>query len=205
MGEIHLDVIVSKLKTKFGVSVELAPPKIPYRETIKKKVKVEGKHKKQSGGHGQYGHVWIEFEPGDKEELTFDEKIFGGAVPKQYIPAVEKGLQESIRKGVLAGYPVVFLKATLVDGSYHSVDSSEMAFKIAANIAYKKGMEQASPVLLEPIYHVEVYVPESYMGEIIGDLNKRRGRILGMNPQENGIQQVVAEVPEAECLNMPRT
>jgi len=200
MGEIHLDVIVSKLKTKFGVSVELAPPKIPYRETIKKKVKVEGKHKKQSGGHGQYGHVWIEFEPGDKEELTFDEKIFGGAVPKQYIPAVEKGLQESIRKGVLAGYPVVFLKATLVDGSYHSVDSSEMAFKIAANIAYKKGMEQASPVLLEPIYHVEVYVPESYMGEIIGDLNKRRGRILGMNPQENGIQQVVAEVPEAEMF-----
>ncbi|ODM26576.1 elongation factor G [Acetivibrio mesophilus] len=200
VGEIHLDVIVNKLKSKFGVSVELTLPKVPYRETIKKKVKVEGKHKKQSGGHGQYGHVWIEFEPGDREQLTFEEKIFGGAVPKQYFPAVEKGLQESIRKGVLAGYPVVFLKATLVDGSYHSVDSSEMAFKVAANLAYKKGLEQASPVLLEPIAHVEVYVPESYMGEIIGDLNKRRGRILGMNPQDNGIQQVVAEVPQAEMF-----
>jgi len=166
---------------------------------------VEGKHKKQSGGHGQYGHVWIEFEPGDKEELTFDEKIFGGAVPKQYIPAVEKGLQESIRKGVLAGYPVVFLKATLVDGSYHSVDSSEMAFKIAANIAYKKGMEQASPVLLEPIYHVEVYVPESYMGEIIGDLNKRRGRILGMNPRKTAFSRLLQKCPKPKCLNMPRT
>lgn len=200
VGEIHLDVIVSKLKSKFGVSVDLTDPKVPYRETIKKKVKVEGKHKKQSGGHGQYGHVWIEFEPGDKEELTFEEKIFGGAVPRQYFPAVEKGLQESIKKGMLAGYPVVYLKAILVDGSYHSVDSSEMAFKIAAHLAYKKGLEQASPVLLEPIAHVEVNVPESYMGEIIGDLNKRRGRILGMNPQDNGIQQVVAEVPQAEMF-----
>jgi len=198
IGEIHLDVIVNKLKTKFGVSVNLTEPLIPYRETIKKKVKVEGKHKKQSGGHGQYGHVWIEFEPGEKEDLTFEEKIFGGAVPKQYFPAVEKGLLESIKKGVLAGYPVVNLKATLVDGSYHSVDSSEMAFKIAAHLAYKKGMVQASPTLLEPILHVEIYVPESYMGDIIGDLNKRRGRILGMNPQEGGIQQVVAEVPQAE-------
>jgi len=161
---------------------------------------VEGKHKKQSGGHGQYGHVWIEFEPGEKEELVFEEKIFGGAVPKQYFPAVEKGLQECIKKGVLAGYPVVNLKATLVDGSYHSVDSSEMAFKVAASLAYKKGLEQASPVLLEPIAHVEVYVPESFMGDIIGDLNKRRGRILGMNPQNNGIQQVIAEVPEAEMF-----
>jgi elongation factor G len=200
MGEVHLDVIVNKLKTKFGVSVDLAEPKVPYREAIRKKVKVEGKHKKQSGGHGQYGHVWIEFEPGDSEELTFEEKIFGGAVPRQYFPAVEKGLQESIKKGVLAGYPVVNLKATLVDGSYHSVDSSEMAFKIAASLAYKKGLEQASPVLLEPIAHVEVYVPESFMGDIIGDLNKRRGRILGMNPQPNGIQQIVAEVPEAEMF-----
>ena len=198
VGEIHLDVVVSKLKTKFGVSVNLTEPLIPYRETIKKKVKVEGKHKKQSGGHGQYGHVWIEFEPGEKEDLTFEEKIFGGAVPKQYFPAVEKGLLESIKKGVLAGYPVVNLKATLVDGSYHSVDSSEMAFKIAANLAYRKGMPQASPVLLEPILHVEIYVPESCMGDIIGDLNKRRGRILGMNPQEGGMQQVIAEVPQAE-------
>lgn len=200
VGEIHLDVIVSKLKSKFGVSVNLTDPIVPYRETIKKKVKVEGKHKKQSGGHGQYGHVWIEFEPGQNEGLTFEEKIFGGAVPRQYFPAVEKGLQESIKKGVLAGYPVVNLKATLVDGSYHAVDSSEMAFKIAAHLAYKKGLEQASPVLLEPIAHVEVYVPDNYMGEIIGDLNKRRGRVLGMNPHEGGIQQVIAEVPQAEMF-----
>jgi elongation factor G len=200
VGEQHLDVIVSKLKAKFGVSVNLIDPKVPYRETIKKKVKVEGKHKKQSGGHGQYGHVWIEFEPGQAEDLTFEEKIFGGAVPKQYFPAVEKGLRESILKGVLAGYPVVNLKATLVDGSFHPVDSSEMAFKIAAHLAYKKGLVQASPVLLEPIAHTEVYIPDSYMGDIIGDLNKRRGRILGMNPQENGIQQVVAEVPQAEMF-----
>ncbi|MEG6612567.1 elongation factor G [Pseudoclostridium thermosuccinogenes] len=200
IGEQHLDVITSKLKSKFGVSVNLTDPKVPYRETIKKKVKVEGKHKKQSGGHGQYGHVWIEFEPGETEDLTFEEKIFGGAVPKQYHPAVEKGLREAIQHGVLAGYPVVNLKATLVDGSYHDVDSSEMAFKIAAKLAYKKGLAEASPVLLEPIAHVEVYVPDSYMGDVIGDLNKRRGRILGMNPQEGGIQQVVAEVPQAEMF-----
>jgi len=200
VGEQHLDVIVSKLKSKFGVSVNLVEPKVPYRETIRKKVKVEGKHKKQSGGHGQYGHVWIEFEPGESEGLTFEEKIFGGAVPKQYHPAVEKGLQEAIAKGVLAGYPVVNLKATLVDGSYHDVDSSEMAFKIAAKLAYKKGLPQANPVLLEPIMHAEIYIPDSYMGDIIGDLNKRRGRILGMNPQDNGLQQVVAEVPMSEMF-----
>ncbi len=200
VGEQHLDVIVSKLKAKFGVSVNLVNPKIPYRETIKKKVKVEGKHKKQSGGHGQYGHVWIEFEHGDTEDLTFKEKIFGGSVPKSYHPAVEKGLREAIVHGVLAGYPVVNLKATLVDGSYHDVDSSEMAFKIAARLAYKKGMPLASPVLLEPIVHVEVFVPENYMGDIIGDLNKRRGRILGMNPLEDGQQQVEAEVPQSEMF-----
>ncbi len=198
VGEQHLDIIVSKLKNKFGVSVNLAEPKIAYRETIKKKVKVEGKHKKQSGGHGQYGHVWIEFEPGEKEELTFEEKIFGGAVPRQYIPAVEKGLNESIQKGVLAGYPVVNLKATLVDGSYHAVDSSEMAFKIATHVAYKKGLSDASPALLEPICHVEVFVPEENMGDIIGDLNKRRGRILGMSSKDEGVQEILAEVPEAE-------
>ncbi len=200
VGEQHLDVIVSKLKAKFGVSVNLVDPKVPYRETIKKKVKVEGKHKKQSGGHGQYGHVWIEFEHGESEDLVFEEKIFGGSVPKQYHPAVEKGLREAIPHGVLAGYPVVNLKATLVDGSYHDVDSSEMAFKIAARLAYKKGLPLAGPVLLEPISHVEVYIPDSYMGDIIGDLNKRRGRILGMNPQEGGLQQVVAEVPSAEMF-----
>lgn len=200
VGEQHLDVIVSKLKAKFGVSVNLIDPKVPYRETIKKKVKVEGKHKKQSGGHGQYGHVWIEFEHGEEEDLTFEEKIFGGSVPKQYHPAVEKGLREAIPHGILAGYPVVNLKATLLDGSYHDVDSSEMAFKIAARLAYKKGLPLASPVLLEPISHVEVYIPDSYMGDIIGDLNKRRGRILGMNPYEGGLQQVVADVPTAEMF-----
>ncbi len=200
VGEQHLDVIVSKLKAKFGVAVNLVDPKVPYRETIKKKVKVEGKHKKQSGGHGQYGHVWIEFEHGDKEDLIFEEKIFGGSVPKSYHPAVEKGLRDAIFKGVLAGYPVVNLKATLVDGSYHDVDSSEMAFKIAARLAYKKGLPMASPALLEPIAHVEVYVPDNHMGDIIGDLNKRRGRILGMNPQDDGIQQVEAEVPQSEMF-----
>ena len=200
VGEQHLDVIVSKLKAKFGVSVNLVNPKIPFRETIKKKVKVEGKHKKQSGGHGQYGHVWIEFEHGETEDLVFQEKIFGGSVPKSYHPAVEKGLRDSIVKGVLAGYPVVNLKATLVDGSYHDVDSSEMAFKMAARLAYKKGLPLASPVLLEPIAHVEVYIPDNYMGDIIGDLNKRRGRILGMNPQEDGSQQIEAEVPQSEMF-----
>jgi elongation factor G len=200
VGEQHLDVIVSKLKAKFGVSVNLVDPKVPYRETIKKKVKVEGKHKKQSGGHGQFGHVWVEFEHGENEDLTFEEKIFGGSVPKQYHPAVEKGLREAIPHGVLAGYPVVHLKATLVDGSYHDVDSSEMAFKIAARLAYKKGLPMATPALLEPVSHVEVYIPDSYMGDIIGDLNKRRGRILGMNPMEGGLQQVVADVPSAEMF-----
>lgn len=200
MGDQHLDVITSKLKNKFKVDIDLMSPITPYRETIKKKVKVEGKHKKQSGGHGQFGDVWIEFEPGPAEGLTFEEKIFGGSVPRQYFPAVEKGLQESMLKGVLAGYPVVHLKATLVDGKYHDVDSSEMAFKIAAHLAFKDGVKQAGPVLLEPICHVEVLVPDDYMGDIIGDLNKRRGRVLGMNPQDGGIQQVVAEVPQAEML-----
>lgn len=200
VGEQHLDVIVSKLKAKFGVSVNLVDPKVPYRETIKKKVKIEGKHKKQSGGHGQYGHVWIEFEPGPNEDLVFEEKIFGGSVPKQYHPAVEKGLREAIIKGTLAGYPVVHLKATLVDGSYHDVDSSEMAFKIAARLAYKKGLPAATPVLLEPINKIEVYIPDHYMGDIIGDLNKRRGRILGMNPQDGGLQEVVADVPASELF-----
>ncbi|MCL2740894.1 MAG: elongation factor G [Oscillospiraceae bacterium] len=200
IGEQHLDVAINKIKSKFGVSVNLIDAKVPYRETIKKKVKVEGKHKKQSGGRGQYGHVWIEFERGEAEELTFQETVFGGSVPRQYFPAVEKGLNECINKGVLAGYPVVNLKATLVDGSYHDVDSSEMAFKIAASLAYKKGLAMAGPVLLEPIAHIEVVIPDDNMGEIIGDLNKRRGRILGMNPQDGGLQQVVAELPLAETF-----
>ena len=193
MGEQQLTILMSKLKNKFGVTVELIEPRVPYRETIRKKVKVEGKHKKQSGGHGQYGHVWVEFEPTDGEALVFEEKIFGGSVPKNYFPAVEKGLQESMQSGVLAGYPVVSMKATLVDGSYHAVDSSEMAFKVAASLAFKKGMEEASPVLLEPIGHLEVNVPDAYMGDVIGDINKRRGRVIGTNEG-----QLIAEVPMAE-------
>ncbi len=197
-GDIHLDVLCSKLKTKFGVDVELSPARVPYREKIRKKVKVQGRHKKQSGGHGQFGDVWIEFEPGDTEDLTFEEKIFGGSVPKNFHPAVEKGLRECITEGVLAGYPVVFLKATLVDGSYHEVDSSEMAFKLAATLAYKAGLPQANPVILEPIGTLNVTIPDSYMGDIIGDLNKRRGRVMGMTPSAAGTQIVEAEVPMAE-------
>lgn len=197
LGEQQLDVLRSKLKSKFNVEATLEEPRVPYRETIRKKVKVQGKHKKQSGGHGQYGDVWVEFEPGDREELTFEEKIFGGSVPKSFHPAVEKGLQDAVQKGVLAGYPVVNLKATLVDGSYHDVDSSEMAFKIAARLAYKAGLPQASPVLLEPISLAEIHIPDDYLGDIMGDMNKRRGRIMGINPDDMG-QVVSAEVPTSE-------
>lgn len=198
-GDQHIDVIVSKLKTKYGVDVALKTPTVPYRETIRGKAKVEGKHKKQSGGHGQYGHVWIEFEPGITEEMTFEEKVFGGSVPKNYFPAVEKGLRDAALHGVLAGYPVVNLKATLLDGSYHPVDSSEMAFKTAAQIAYKEGLKQANPVILEPIGYLRVYIPESIMGDVIGDINKRRGHIMGMGESENeNLNLVEAEVPMSE-------
>ena len=201
IGDMQLKVLVSQLKNKYNVDCELGEPKVPYREAIRKKVKVQGKHKKQSGGHGQYGDVWIEFEPNaETEDLVFEEKVFGGAVPKNFFPAVEKGLQESIKKGVLAGYPVVNLKATLVDGSYHDVDSSEMAFKIAANLAFKNGMEQASPILLEPISSVEVHIPEEKQGDIMGDMNKRRGRIMGIDTDEDG-SVVAAEVPTAEMAD----
>lgn len=198
LGEQHLDVIVAKLKSKFGVSISLTAPIVPYRETIRKKVKVEGKHKKQTGGHGQYGDVWIEFEPYEGEDLLFEEKVFGGAVPKGFFPAVEKGLRECIQKGVLAGYPVVGLKATLLDGSYHPVDSSEMSFKMAAALAYKAGLPQASPVLLEPIGALKVYVPDSNTGDMMGELNKRRGRVLGMTPQGDEMTLIEAEVPVSE-------
>ncbi len=200
-GEQHIDIIVSKLKSKYGVDVRLDEPIVPYRETIKGKATVEGKHKKQSGGHGQYGHVKIEFEPGLTEELTFEEKVFGGSVPKNYFPAVEKGLRDSCEHGVIAGYPVVNLKATLLDGSYHPVDSSEMAFKTAASIAYKEGLKQAHPVLLEPIGSLKVYIPENIMGDIIGDINKRRGQIMGMGESEHkGLNMVEAEVPMSEMF-----
>ncbi|MBR7008722.1 MAG: elongation factor G [Ruminococcus sp.] len=199
LGGVHLDSVICKLSNSFGVEVDVSVPKIAYRETIRKKVKVQGRHKKQSGGHGQYGDVWIEFEPCVSDELIFEEKVFGGAVPKNFFPAVEKGLQESIKKGVLAGFPVVGLKAILVDGSYHPVDSSEMAFKMAASIAYREGMRLADPVLLEPIGALNVLVPDDNTGDIMGELNKRRGRVLGMNPSDKaGLTEVVAEVPMAE-------
>ena len=201
LGEQHIDVIISKLKTKFGPDVELKTPKIAYRETIKKSVKVQGRHKKQSGGHGQFGDVWIEFEPCDSEELVFEEKIFGGSVPKNFFPAVEKGLRESTVKGVLAGYPMVGIKATLVDGSYHPVDSSEMAFKTAASIAFKNGITQACPVLLEPIGLLKVIVHDDMLGDVIADINKRRGRIIGMNPAENKMQEIIGEVPMSEMAD----
>jgi elongation factor G len=200
MGELHLEFITSKLAKKFGVEVDLTAPKIPYKETIRGMAKVEGKHKKQSGGRGQYGHVWIEFSPlAPGEYFVFEDKIFGGAVPKQYIPAVEKGLREALETGVLAGYPVVDIRASLYDGSFHTVDSSEMAFKIAAHLAFKKGLEQARPVLLEPVMYVEVAVPEQFMGDIMGDMNSRRGRILGMEPAD-GFQKIKANVPMSEML-----
>lgn len=200
MGEIHLEVLAAKLANKFGTEMELEVPKVPYKETIRSSVKVEGKHKKQSGGRGQYGHVWIELEPLDSEEgFEFEDKIFGGAVPKQYIPAVEKGIREALNEGVLAGFPVEGIKVTLYDGSFHPVDSSEMAFKIAGSMAFKKGAAQANPVLLEPIMNMEVVVPDNFMGDIIGDLNKRRGRILGMEPSD-GMQHIKAQAPMAEVF-----
>ena len=197
MGDQHLDIIVSKLKERYKVDIELSKPKVAFRETIRKNSDVEGKHKKQSGGHGQYGHVKMRFEPsGDLDTpYVFQEEVVGGAVPKNYFPAVEKGLQESVLKGPLAGYPVVGVKATLYDGSYHPVDSSEMAFKTATIQAFKKGFMEAGPVLLEPIASVKVTVPDDYTGDVMGDLNKRRGRVLGMNPQSGGYQVIEADVP----------
>ena len=197
-GDIHLDVICSKLKSKFGVEVELSDAKVPYREKIRKAVSVEGKHKKQSGGHGQYGHVKMTFEPYTEGDYLFEEQTFGGSVPKNFHPAVDKGIRECMEHGVLAGYPLVGLHAIMTDGSYHDVDSNELSFKMAARLAYKAGIPQANPCILEPLGIMKVYVPDSCMGDVIGDLNKRRGRILGMNPTESGEQEVVAEVPMAE-------
>ncbi len=198
MGEQHLDVIVSKLKSKFGVDVVLSKPKVAYRETIRRSVKVQGRYKKQTGGHGQFGDVWIEFEPCDSESMEFAERVVGGAVPKGFFPAVEKGLRDSISKGPLAGYPVVGLRATLYDGSYHPVDSSEMSFKTAASLAYKDGMPKADPVLLEPVGNLKAIVPGDNMGDVMGEITKRRGRVMGMDQAEDGMQQIEAEVPQAE-------
>ena len=197
MGEQHLEVIVSKLASRYKVDVELERPKVAFRETIRKTSDVDTKYKKQSGGHGQYGHVKMKFEPsGDLETpYVFEETVVGGAVPKNYFPAVEKGLQESVLKGPLANYPVVGVKATLYDGSYHPVDSSEMAFKTATMQAFKKGIMEASPVLLEPIANIKVVVPDEYTGDVMGDLNKRRGRVLGMTPLPKGKQEIEADIP----------
>ena len=198
MGEAHLNIVIGRLASKFGVEVDPVEMKVPYRESIRGSAKmVEGKHKKQSGGHGQYGHVKIDIEYDPENEFSFEEKIFGGAVPKQYIPAVEKGMREAMAEGVLAGFPATNIKITLVDGSYHDVDSSEMAFKIAANLAFKKGCEQAKPILLEPIMDVDILVPDQFMGDIMGDMNTKRGRIMGME-QQGKRQLIHAQAPLAE-------
>ena len=200
-GDIQIDVLVNKLKSRFGVEVVLDTPRVPYREKIRKTVSKQGRHKKQTGGHGQFGDVVINFEPCDSEQVVFEEKVFGGSVPKNFFPAVEKGVRLAAEKGVLAGYPVVGLKATLLDGSYHPVDSSEMAFIMAAKLAYKAAMPEAGPVILEPIHTLKAHVPNDNTGDIMGDVTKRRGRVLGMEPDEDGMQTVIAEVPLAELSN----
>ena len=200
-GDIQIDVLVAKLKSRFGVEAVLDTPRVAYREKIRKTVSKQGKFKKQTGGSGQYGDVWVRFEPCDEEEMVFDEEVFGGSVPRNYFPAVEKGLREACLHGVLAGYPVVNLKAVLYDGSYHPVDSSEIAFKTAAQLAYKAALPEASPVLMEPVGELKVTVPDSYMGDVMGDLNKRRGRVMGMDPTKDGDQIITAEVPMAEMTS----
>lgn len=199
LGELHLEIMAEKIKRKFGVDVTLSAPKVPYRETIRTSVKIEGKHKKQTGGHGQFGHVWLQIDPLPAGgSFEFVDSIFGGAVPRQYIPAVEKGVKEAMSGGILAGYPLVDIKVTLFDGSYHTVDSSEMAFKIASSMAIRKGVLQAKPVLLEPVCSVEVNVPDNFMGDVIADLNSKRGRIQGMEPTGKGKGVIRAQVPMSE-------
>ena len=201
MGESHLEVIIDTMESKFGVEVEKSTPKVGYKETIRKKVQVEGKYKKQSGGRGQYGHCWLELEPkGRGEGFEFADKIVGGVIPRQYRSAVEKGVIEAMVKGVLAGYPTVDMKAAVYDGSYHPVDSSEMAFKVAGSMAFKKGAAQANPILLEPIMDIEVIVPKEYMGDIIGDLNSKRGKVMGMEESSTEKQVIKAKIPQAEIF-----
>ena len=202
LGDAHVEVAVEKAKRKFGVDLLLQLPRVPYKETITRGIKTEYKHKKQTGGHGQYGHVFLELEPAARGTgFEFGARVVGGSVPKEFIPAVEKGVQKSLAEGALAGYPVVDLKVTLVDGSFHPVDSSGMSFEIAGSYALRKGVSEASPVLVEPVYHLEVMVPEAYAGEVMGDLNSKRGRILGMNPEGEGLTLIQAEVPLAELLH----
>ena len=201
-GDIQIDVLCAKLKSRFGVDAELSAPRVAYREKIRSTVRKQGRYKKQTGGSGQFGDVHIIFEPqNEQEDMIFEENVFGGSVPKNYFPAVEKGLRESCQHGVLAGYPVVFLKATLVDGSYHPVDSSEIAFKLAANLAFKAALPEAKPVLMEPIGELKVTVPDNFVGDVMGDLNKRRGRVMGMNPTGDGETVLEAEVPMAEMMS----
>lgn len=197
-GEQHIDVIISKLKNKFGTDAKTEIPRIAYRETIRSTVEIQGRYKKQSGGHGQYGDVWIRFEPCDSDGLVFAEEVVGGAVPKNFFPAVEKGLQDCMKKGTLAGYPVVGVKAVLYDGSYHPVDSSEMSFKTAASLAFKNGIPKANPVLLEPVGELRAVVPNDNTGDVMGELNKRRGRVMGMDSAPDGMQELIAEVPMGE-------
>jgi elongation factor G len=200
MGQLHVEVIVDKLKHQFGVDVVLTPPKVPYRETIKGSAQVQGRYKKQTGGRGQYGDTWIKIEPlPPGGGFEFVNEIVGGVIPRQYIPAVEKGIVEAMQRGIIAGYPATDIKVTLYDGSYHAVDSSEMAFKIAGSMAFKNASKQAKPTLLEPIMKIEVIVPEEYMGDVMGDLNGRRGRVLGMDSQR-GLQKINALVPMVEVL-----
>ncbi|MFG6351336.1 MAG: elongation factor G, partial [Oscillospiraceae bacterium] len=199
-GDIQMDVLVNKLKSRFNVEAELSEPRVAYREKIRKPVSKQGRHKKQTGGSGQFGDVWIRFEPCESESMEFCEEVVGGAVPKNFFPAVEKGLREACVHGVLAGYPMVNLKATLYDGSYHPVDSSEIAFKTAAQLAYKAALPEGSPVLLEPVGELKVTVPDNYMGDVLGDLNKRRGRVMDMQPIGGGQQTITAEVPMAEMM-----
>ena len=198
LGPQHLEVAVAKLKNKFGVEITLEAPRVPYRESIRKSCKAQGRHKKQTGGHGQFGDVWIQFEPIDGDDIVFEENVFGGSVPKNFFPAVEKGVRQAAQHGVLAGYPMVGLKATLLDGSYHPVDSSEMAFIMAAKLSYKAAIPEAGPVLLEPIGTLKAHVPADSTGDVMGEVTKRRGRVLGMSPDEDGEQVVEAEVPMSE-------
>ncbi|MFQ5693785.1 MAG: elongation factor G, partial [Nitrospinota bacterium] len=202
LGVLHLEVVVERIRRKYGVEVEMKTPRVPYRETIKGRVKVQGRYKKQTGGRGQFGDTWLEIEPLPRGKgFEFVDKIVGGAIPKTFIPAVEKGIVEAMGAGALAGYPVTDLRVTLFDGSFHTVDSSEMAFKIAGSMGFKKGMAECRPVLLEPIMNMEIVVPEEHMGDIIGDMNSRRGRVLGMDPGPGGKQVIKVQVPMAEVLN----
>ncbi|MCG6552881.1 MAG: elongation factor G, partial [Candidatus Magnetominusculus sp. LBB02] len=201
MGQVHIEVTLHKLKRKFGVDVDMKTPKIPYRETIRSTTSVQGKYKKQSGGKGQYGDCWITAEPLERGGgFEFHDKIVGGSIPRNYIPAVEKGIIDKMKGGIIAGYPLVDVKVSLYDGSYHAVDSSEMAFKIAGSMAIKKAVLAANPVLLEPVMKVEVFVPDDYLGAVIGDLNSRRGKVQGMEPQSGGNQKIGATVPMSEML-----